>query len=314
MATYDEVQARDAHLVPEDISYQIIQEAAKSSGALGLGRRYPMSSKKSRVSVIDAFPEAYFVNGDTGLKQTTNMSWDHIWMEAEPIASLVVIPDDYIDDSAVPLWNEIRPRVAEAIGRTLDGAIFWGVNKPATWTSDYLYHGAIVAGNVATETSDLGSDIAKLAEDMAVDGVEINGFAARPGYNWKLSQLRVANAPVFSTSLQTNTLTSPVPNSLYGYPLQVVSNGTWQSAKASLVMGDWSRMVVGVRQDITYSIHSDAVITDADGKVVFNAMQQDSKVMRVVARYGYTIVNPTTSLATRPFPFSILRPSGAPAS
>jgi HK97 family phage major capsid protein len=314
MATYNKVQSRDADLVPPDISYQIIQDSAKSSAALALGRRVPMSTKKSRVSVIDAFPDAYWVDGDTGLKQTTNMSWAHIWMEAEPIATLVVIPDEYVDDAAVPLWAEIRPRVAEAIGKALDNAIFWGISKPTTWTTDYLYKGIVTAGNTKTETSDLGADIASLAETMAIDGVNVNGFASRPGFRWKLSQLRVANAPVYSTSLDGNVLTADVPESLYGMPLRPVENGTWQSTKATLIMGDWSKLYVGVRQDIAYSIHTDAVITDADGKVVFNAMQQDSKIMRVVARYGYTIVDPSSSLANRPFPFAALRPSGAPAS
>lgn len=311
---YDSVQERDATLVPEDISYNIIQDAVKSSAALALGRRVPMSTKKSRVSVIDAFPDAYWVDGDTGLKQTTKMSWDHIWMEAEPIAALVVIPDEYADDAAVPLWSEIRPRVAEAIGKTLDNAIFWGVSKPSTWTAPFLYEGIVAAGNTATESSDLGKDIAGLAEDMESQGTEVNGFACRPGFKWKLSQLRVADAPVFTSSLITPSLTNPVPDTLYGYPLKAVTNGTWDKTRATLIMGDWSKMYVGVRQDITYSIHSDAVITDADGKVVFNAMQQDSKIMRVVARYGYTIVDPTSSLADRPFPFAALRPSGAPAS
>lgn len=311
---YDDVQTRDTNLVPEDISYNIIQDAAKSSAALALGRRVPMSTKKSRVSVIDAFPDAYWVDGDTGLKQTTKQTWDHIWMEAEPIAVLVVIPDEYAADSAVPLWAEIRPRIAEAMGKALDNAIFWGVNKPATWTAPYLYEGIVTAGNVATETSDLGADIASLAEVMAIDGVNVTGFASRPGFRWKLSQLRVANAPVYASSLDGNTLTGDVPERLYGMPLRPVENGTWQSSKATLMMGDWSKMYVGVRQDITYSIHEDAVITDANGAVVFNAMQQDSKIMRVVARYGYTVVDPSSSLANRPFPFAALRPDGAPAS
>lgn len=314
MATYDEVQERDANLVPEQISYDIIQDATKSSASLTLGRRVNMSTKKSRVSLIDTLPEAYFVQGDTGLKQTTKMAWDVKWMEAEPIAALVVIPDEYIDDSAVPLWAEIRPRVAEAIAKTLDNAIFWGINKPATWTSPYLYEGLISSGNVATETSDLGYDIGTLAETMSEDGINVNGFASRPGFNWALRNLRVANAPVFAASVDSNVLTNGVSNELYGYPLKTVDNGTWQKAKATMIMGDWSKLVVGVRQDITYTMHSDAVITDADGKVVFNAMQQDSKIMRVVARYGYTIVDPSSALADRPFPFAALRPSGAPAS
>lgn len=306
--TYDEVQSRDATLVPDAISYAIIQDAVQSSAALSLGRRVQMSTKKSRVSVIDTFPDAYWVDGDTGRKQTTNMSWDHIWMEAEPIAALVVIPDEYAADSAVPLWDEIRPRVAEAIARTLDNAVFWGVNKPSTWTADDLYTGIAASGNFQAETADLGKDVAKVAQLMAEDGVNVTGFASAPGLNWRLAQARTEWGPVFQPSLTTG-----VPSTLYGMPMREVNNGTWNAAKATLIMGDWSKLYVGVRQDITYSIHTDAVITNDAGAVVFNAMQQDSKIMRVVARFGYTIVDPSSSLAERPFPFGALTPT-APAS
>lgn len=314
MAGYTTYQTRDTDLVPEDISYEIIQESAKASAALTLGRRVPMSTKRNRATILDTFPDAYFVDGDNGLKQTTNMTWDTAWMEAEPIAALVVIPDDYIDDSAVPLWAEIRPRVAEAIGRTLDNAIFWGTNKPTSWTTDDIYGATVTAGNVATETTDLGLDVGGLCETAAKDGININGFVCGPGFNWRLRNLRVANAPVFASTVDSNTLTNSVQSTLYGYPLKETTNGTWDATKTTLFMGDWSRLYVGVRKDITYSIHPDAVITDADGKVVYNAMQQDSKIMRVVARYGYTVVTPSTSLANKPWPFYALRPSGAPAS
>lgn len=314
MATYDEVQSRDTDLVPEDISYAIIQEAAKGSAALTLGNRVPMSTKKSRSTFIDTFPDAYFVDGDSGLKQTTNMTWDTVWMEAEPIAALVVIPDDYIDDSAVPLWSEIRPRVASAIGRTLDNAIFWGTNKPASWTMDDIYGATVTAGNVATETSDLGLDVGQLCQTAEEDGINLTGFVCGPGLRWRLRNLRVADAPVFASSVDSNVLPAGVTDTLFDMPLKPVTNGTWDKTKATLFLGDWSRLYVGVRQDITYSIHSDAVITDADGKVVYNAMQQDSKIMRVVARYGYTVVTPSTDLSNKPWPFYCLRPSGAPDS
>lgn len=313
MANYTDVQSRDTLNVPQDISYAIIQDAAKSSAALALGRRVPMSTKQSRVSVIDVLPDAYWVSGDTGLKQTTKMSWAPIWMEAEPIAALVVIPDEYAADSAVPLWDEIRPRVAEAIAKKLDAAVFYGIEKPATWTSPYIYKGVVDAGNVVSEGAgaDLAVDIASVGALLSQDDISLNGWAVSPGFNWKLSQIRstATTIPVFQPSLQTG-----VPGSLYGMPMQEVRNGAWDSTKMSVLGGDWSKLIIGVRQDITYSIHQDAVITDDTGKVVFNAMQQDSKIMRVVARFGYMVIDNTTSLTDRPFPFAALRPAGAPAS
>ena len=312
MTTYDKVQSRDANLVPLDISYDVIQDAVQSSAALALGRKVPMSTKTKTVTLLDALPEAYWVNGDTGLKQTTNQAWRQKSTTAEEIATLVVIPDAFADDSAIDLWGEIKPRLAQAIGRKLDDAVFWGVDKPASWTDPYVYEGAIAAGNVATESAtDMTLTVAELAEDLAVDGVDVTGFVARPGLRWKLAQLRdsTTGLPIWQPNLRDG-----LAGDLYGFPLAEAKNGAWRSNYATLLMGDFRRLVVGIRQDITYSIHTDAVITNDSGVVIFNAMQQDSKIMRVVFRVAYMLLDPDTALADSPFPFAIVRPSGAPAS
>jgi HK97 family phage major capsid protein len=299
------IMERDTNLVPEEVSFKIIQDAPKSSAALALGNVRPMTTKKSRTMLLDSLPNAYFVNGDTGLKQTTGMGWGPLWMEAEPIAALVVIPDDYADDAGLDLWGEIAPRVSEAIGKTLDGAVFWGINKPATWTADHLYNGAIVAGNYVVEGTSIDDDIAALAESLGEDGTTVNGFATKPAMKWKMARLKTIDGmPIFTRDLQ-----SPVPDRLYGYPFREVENGSWDPTLATMIMGDWSKLYVGVRSDIRYTIHADAVITNEEGTVIFNSMQQDSKIMRVVARYGFTVADPTTSLADRPYPFGAVLPA-----
>lgn len=310
MPTYNKVQTRDNNLVPTDISLAIIQDAPQASAAMALGRRVPMTTKTKTVTLLDVLPDAYWVNGDTGLKQTTNMGWRQKSTTAEELATLVVIPDSFADDADIDLWGEIRPRLAEAIGRKLDDAIFWGVEKPASWTDPYLYAGALAAGNTVTATSDLTLDVAKAAEELAKDGVDINGFVTRPGFRWKLAQLRGSDgSPIWQPNVRDG-----LAGDLYGLPLAEQKNGAWRANYVDLMLGDWDRLVVGIRQDITYSIHTDAVITNDSGQVIFNAMQQDSKIMRVVFRVAYMILDPDTALADKPFPFAVVRPSGAPAS
>jgi len=311
MATYDEVQTRDSNLVPLDVSYAVIQDAVQSSAALALGTKAQMSTKTRTVTLLDALPEAYWVNGDTGLKQTTKQTWRQKTTTAEELAALVVIPDAYAADAAFDLWGQIKPRLAQAIGKAVDNAIFWGVQKPASWTDPYIYEGVLASGNVATESGDLTVQIAQLGEDLAVDGIDISGFVARPGFKWRLAQLRdtTSGMPLWQPNVRDG-----LAGDLYGFPLAEAKNGAWKPNYVSLLMGDFSRLVVGIRQDITYSIHTDAVITDDDGVVIFNAMQQDSKIMRVVFRVAYMLLDPNTALADQPFPFAALRPTGAPAS
>lgn len=310
MPTYNKVQTRDNNLVPTEISTNIIQAAPQASAALALGTRIPMSTKTRTVRMLDVLPDAYWVNGDTGLKQTTNQAWTNKTTTAEELATLVVIPDSFADDADIDLWGEITPRLAEAIGRKLDDAVFWGVEKPASWTDPYIYQGILAGGNAITASTDLTLDVAKQAEELAKDGVDINGFATRPGFKWKLAQLRgTTGEPLWQPSVRDG-----LAGDLYGLPLAEQTNGAWRANYVDLVLGDFSRLLIGVRQDITYSIHTDAVITNDAGAVVFNAMQQDSKIMRVVFRVAYMVITPSTPLAAHPWPFAAVRPTGAPAS
>jgi len=46
----------------------------------------------------------------------------------------------------VPIWSEVQPRLTEAVGQLIDGAVFWGINRPSTWGMD-IYSSATESGN-----------------------------------------------------------------------------------------------------------------------------------------------------------------------
>jgi HK97 family phage major capsid protein len=299
--------------LPEEVSREVIQEATASSVVMNLARTVRMSSKSYRQPVLDVLPNAYWVNGDTGLKQTTSVEWESVSLTAEPLAVLVVVPDEFVDDSFVPIWSEVRPLIAQAFGKVLDNAALWGINKPSSWPSD-IYTSAAAAGNfveigqnkglvAGTSGSDLATDVAAMGLQLANDGFALDAFAAQTGFNWRLVAMRDTNgAPIYTPQVGENR------SGLYGIPMVESRNGAWNS-EVKLIGGDWSKALVGVRQDMTFTMHTDAVITDDDGVVVFNAMQQDSKIMRVVARFGWAIANPVTnqnSTRSSRSPFSLL--------
>jgi hypothetical protein len=81
---------------------------------------------------------------------------------------------------------------------------------------------------------------------------------------------------------------------------------------ADLIAGDRSKGVIGIRRDISFKIFDSGVITDDDGNIVYNLMQQDMLAMRAVMRLGWQIANPITRMnATNTrSPFAVLRPTG----
>lgn len=297
-------------LVPEPFVAEVIKQMPQSSAIMSLARKVPMSTKTTRQPVLSALPEAYFVTGDTGLKQTSSADWDNLTLVAEEIAVIIAVPEAYMDDSAVPIWSEVRPLVAEAFGRRLDRTILFNESRPSTWGAA-IVNSAIAAGNQVVEGAgdDLAQDVSELARKVAEDGAEVNGFAVAPGFNWRLTSLRSTDGiPIYAPPAGGQ------PGTLYGYPLPQVRNGGWFPTVASMIAGDWSKAVLGVRQDMTFRVFTEGVISNSSGDVVLNLMQQDSVALRVVGRFAWQIANPInpvrTSSASRSY-FGVLTPASS---
>jgi len=317
MADYGEMITRASSgsdpLVPEPVSTSIIEELPKQCAVLQRARKVPMSAKTQRLPVLDVLPIAYFVGGDTGMKQTSSQKWKNVNLVAEEIATIVPIPEAYLADADVPVWDEVKPRMTEAIGALIDGACLFGHGRPSTWNTS-IYEGAVAAGNIVPmgTGTDFAQDVTSVGEMLAKDGYSVDGFAARPGLNWRLTGLRSVgtNLPIYQPNLQDG---KPGGN-LYGYPLSEVDNGSWDESEAQLIAGDWDDALLGMRADISFKLFTEGVISDDTGKIVLNLMMQDSVAMRVTMRLAWATANPVTRLqpnSAARYPFAVLTSAGA---
>ncbi|MFJ9313794.1 phage major capsid protein [Pimelobacter simplex] len=291
-------------LVPDQVVNEIIQTAPEDSVVLTRAKNVRMTSKKAKQPVLATLPEAYWVDGDTGLKQTTKATWSGITMTAEELAVIVPIPDAVVDDANVPLWDSIKPLLKEAIGKKVDEASMFGVDKPASWPTAII-PGAIAAGNVSqiSPTNNLADAFLAVAQKASEGGFSVNGFATQPGLNWQLRGLKDDNGNyIFGAPTQGGNST------LFGYTLDEVRNGAWDPDVATGLALDWSKFVVGIRQDITYDLFSEGVISDNTGKVILNLMQQDTKALRVVFRVGFQVAVPMTRLGGT-YPAGVVTPA-----
>lgn len=300
-------------LIPEPVTREIIKGVTEGSAVLQMGRRLPnMTSKTQTMNVLDMLPTAYFVNGDTGMKQTTKMKWDKKKIYAEEIAVIVPIPEAVLDDADYDIWGEVRPRLVEAFGKVIDGAILFGTNKPTSWR-DSVLETCTKAGSVVAATPYIYDDL--LAEGGVIAKVEesgylVNGIMSAIQMRAKLRGLKDVNGnPIFKTDMQGAT-----PYALDGSPMYFPRNGAFDTAKALMFAGDWSELVYSIRQDITFKIFDQGVVQDpSDNSIVYNLMQNDMVALRAVMRLGWEIPNPKTAYndtLSKYCPFAVYAPAG----
>ena len=296
--------------VPEQVSNAMLTSLNAQSAVLQLGQRIPMASNQTRFPVLSALPTAYFVSGDTGLKQTSEAAWDNKYMYVEEIATIVPIPEAVLDDAGFDVWGSIQPLMEAAIARTLDAAVIFGTNAPTTWaTEGNLVGKAVAAGNVVARGSNnaaaggLIGDISDVVGKLELDGYTPNGAVGNVSLRGRLRQIR-------DTTGQTIALPADLPTPQFALP------GLWPTGlnAAELLVGDWTNLVVGVRQDMTYKLITEGVITDQAGAIVYNLPQQDMVALRLVFRAAYAVSNPINfqeSNAANRYPFAVLRSPAA---
>lgn len=285
-------------LIPIQESNEIIQGTIAQSAVLSRGRKLAnMTSKQYKMPVLDMLPIAYFVNGDNGQKKTTKQAWDKKFITAEEIAVIVPIPEAVLDDSEYDIWSEVKPRVTEAFGKVIDGAVLFGENKPSTWREDVVATATKASAVVTLGASDSLYDKI-MAEDGVIAKVEgsgyfVNGHMADISMRAKLRGLKNANGdPLFKQDLQGTT-----QYALDGSPMNFPNNGAFDKSKALMISGDFSQLVYSIRQDITFKLFTEGVIQNTDGTIAYNLMQNDMIALRAVMRLGWEIPNPINALA-----------------
>jgi hypothetical protein len=250
--------------IPEDVATEVLQAAVQSSAALSLFPTVPMSTKTRRMPVLSALPVAYWVNGDTGLKQTTEMAWGGKYLEAEEIAVIVPVPEAVIDDADFDLWGQVQPRLAEAVGRTLDAAdLSTAPTSPrrSPRRSSPLRsqrETCTSAGPTTPPQAASAQTSPALFSVVETDGFVVDGFVTTGAYKGLLRNARDANGVLLS---------EVSGGTIYGVPIRYAMTGLWPvPATAEGIAGDFSQGIIGVRQDLTYKLLDQAVITDDTGR------------------------------------------------
>ena len=118
--------------------------------------------------------------------------------------------------------------------------------------------------------------------------------------------------PIFGRAPYREGLFGRAAYELDGADIYFPNSDVMDADSALLIGGDWSQAVWAMRTDITTKLLTEAVISDADGKVLINLAQQDAVALRVVFRAGWALANPVNRVqadSAKRYPFAVLKPA-----
>lgn len=295
---YDNVVARgDVPRREENIDV-VLDGLENTSAARQMFRNVTVGSSQQKFRALSALPMAYWVNGDTGLKQTTEMAWTNKFVNIEELAVIVPVPQNVVDDSDFDIWAEARPKVGEAIDRALDSAIFFGLNAPASFPTD-VAAAALAAGNASVlGTNDVAAGAFFGDLDDALGEVEDDGYVPSGWVMSRTARSRFRRARNTVGDRIDRDRVNAQFTDLDGLPIAYTMDGLWPAAAAGGVegvlglVGDWQRQfILALRKDVTYEVFREGVIQDGTGAIVYNLLQQDMVALRVTFRAGWQVAN-----------------------
>jgi HK97 family phage major capsid protein len=283
-----------------------VQSIEVKSAAMQLMPHVTMKRAQQRIPVLAQLPVAYWITGatldarDIGLKQTTNIAWDNVYLNAEEMAVLVPIANNLLEDMDYDFWTEVKPKVTEAFAVALDDAIFFGTNAPTTWPTAIVPATATAANQVivGANTPDFLSDVSAGMGAVEADGFDVTGFWARRQVKASLRKLRTTTNAFLLYGDDVGPQGQPNVSTLFGEPIIFSNAGLSSFATGptgfSMIGGQWDQSMLAIREDISMQMFDQGVITDNSSppQVQFNLIQQDMVVLRVIARFAWAVPNP----------------------
>lgn len=279
----DITRAEVASLIGEEFGPTLIKAAVQGSTALAAFPNVNMGTKTRNMPVLATIPEADWVGDtdNTGVKPTSQATWVNKTLVAEEVAVIVPIHENTIDDANEDILADLAALGGAALGKKLDQAVFFGNDKPASWTSLDILAAAVAAGQtftVSTLANDLYGSINQAGAAVADAGFDPTAIIARRGLAFQLRNLRDSEGAMLMSG-----------DAFAGLDTFWSRNGAWESDEATAFVVDPTTVRIGIRQDVTVKYLDQATLTG-----VGNLAEKDMVALRFKARFAYVLGNPYT--------------------
>lgn len=283
-------RAEVASLIAEEYGPEVIKAATQGSAALAAFPNVNMGTKTRNMPVLATLPEASWVSDtdNTGIKAQSKATWVNKTLVAEEVAVIIAVHENTIDDASANTLGDLAALGGQSIGKKLDQAVFFGDDKPTTWTSLDLFAAATSSGNLfevgtGGAEDDLYGSFLMAAAAIADTGFEPDTVVAQRSLRYRMANLRGTDGhPVLTGN-----------GGLVGFDTYWSRNGAWAPDEATGLVVDPSTVRIGVRQDVTVKYLDQATLSDGEGGLISLA-ERDMVALRFKARFAYVLGNPAT--------------------
>lgn len=309
-------RAEVASLIQEAYSNDLLTAATEGSTVLSAFNTINMGSKTTHLPVLATLPEAGWVSESAtapeGVKPQSQATWENRTLVAEEIAVIIPCHENVIDDATVGVLSEIARLGGQAIGKKLDQAVIFGVDKPLSWASKSLLEAAVDAGQAVNNTAgtananDLVGASNQVAEQVATAGYSPDTLLAALSLRYRIANLRTTyGEPVFQPEGAYGL--APQANAGFnGWNTFFNRNGAWNNGAADAIIVDSSRVKIGVRSDISVKFLDQATLGTGESQI--NLAERDMVALRLKARFAYVLGDGATPQGSAKVPVGVVLP------
>lgn len=301
-----------ATLIQEEYSNIFLDSVGDTEGSAVIRAfgTVPLGTKITNAPVLTTLPEAAWVSESAtapeGVKPTSKAVWGNKRFVVEEVAVIIPVHEDVLEDMTEDGLANLSILGGRAIGKKLDEAVLFGVDKPSTWTDLDLLAAATAAGNVFQVSAtpgedDLAGSIFQAAGAVADSGANPTTILSARGLRFRLANLRAADG----TSILSRTLggDGTFSDDIAGLMAEFVDNGAWDNTLATAIVADRSRVKIGQRSDIQVKFLDQATVGG------INLAERDMVALRFKARYAYALGNTIGGAGTNAEPAGAVTPA-----
>lgn len=262
-------------LIPQDLSTEIIKNVAEGSTMLKLAEIVEMKEPTKTFPVELTTPGAYVI-GEGQKINVDKATWATVELAAKKLAVIVPATREALSDGIVNVIEEVKGQIAQAFAKKLDKCTlfdstdFYGAGKS-------IFEKALAKGNKITNTDHIFDDASNAMGLIESIDLDPNAFVAP-----KTLKAKIRNDVQADKHYVVEDKVNGVPAKMHGESI-VYAQG-FDTSKAKLITGDFSKVYIGVLDDIEYQVSTEGTVGD------INLFEQDMVAVRATMRVGFLVI------------------------